>query len=229
MRTGRQVLALVSLLLLLVSIWAPAASAEERVRVALLPVVVHSGEGREYLQRGLGDMLVSRLGRETRLAVIPVEDPQSATTDADAARKIGVANGADYVVFGSFTRFGEGASLDLAVASVRDTEREPRKIYVHADTMGALIPLLDGVAERTAVIVLGGAPAGPSVSTGPSREGGSGALEVQDLRRRVEALERNASGERHDKPLPAEATTGGTSAPRPDPGLSTDRDPEPVR
>lgn len=225
MGTGRQVLALA----LLLSSWAIAASAEERVRVALLPVVVHSGEGREYLQRGLGDMLVSRLGRETRLAVVPVEDPQSATTDAAVARKIGVANGADYVVFGSFTRFGEGASLDLACASLRDGEREPRKIYVHADTMGGLIPLLDGVAERTAMIVLGGAQAGPSVSSGRSSEGGPGALEVQDLRRRVEVLERNASSGRIDKPLPEDAPIGGTGAPRPDPGLSSDRDPEPVR
>jgi len=146
---------------------ASAARAEERVRLAVLPVVVHSLEGREYLQRGLGDMLVSRLGREARIAVIPVEDPATATTDPETARKSALANGADYVVFGSFTRFGEGASLDLSCASAHDAEQEPRRIYVHADTMAALIPLLDGVAERAAFTVLAGTAAGSSVSTGP--------------------------------------------------------------
>ena len=85
--------------------------------------------------------------------------PRLATTDPEAARKAAIANGADYVVFGSFTRFGEGASLDLACASAHDAERAPRKIYVHADTMAALIPLLDGVAERAAFTVLAGTAA----------------------------------------------------------------------
>jgi outer membrane protein insertion porin family len=153
-----------------------AARGDARTRVALLPLVVHSGEEREYLRQGLSDMLVSRLGRETRLAVIPVDDPKTATTDAEEARKTGVANGADYVVYGSFTRFGEGASLDLACASVRDEEREPRKVSVHADSMGALIPLLDRVAERVAFLVLGGAPSGPPGVTGPAPEAGGGDL-----------------------------------------------------
>ena len=168
----------------------PPARAEERVRVALLPVVVHASEGREYLQRGLTDMLVSRLGRERRIAVIPVEDANTATTDVAAARKVGAANDAEAVVFGSLTRFGDGASLDLSVASVRDTAREPRKIYVHAETMGALIPLLDGVAERTAFAALGGNEADTAVAAGPQAGDAANASEFQELRRRVEALER---------------------------------------
>jgi len=146
---------------------APAA-AEERVRVALLPLVVHSNDGREYLQRGLADMLVTRLGREPRIAVVPVDDPATATTEPEAARKTGAANDAAFVVFGSFTRFGEGASLDLSCASVRDDEREPRQVSTHAKSMAELIPLLDGVAERVSYTVLEGAPQDPSVSTPPA-------------------------------------------------------------
>ena len=144
------------------------AHADERVRVALLPLVVHSAEGRDYLQQGLADMLVSRLARSERLAVVPIDDPKTATDDTAAARKTGVANGAEFVVYGSFTRFGEGASLELRCASVRDEKAEPRKIYVHAESMGALLPLLDGVAERTTYAVLGPAADAPSVSTGPN-------------------------------------------------------------
>jgi outer membrane protein insertion porin family len=200
------------------------ARADDRVRVALLPLVVHSGEGREYLQQGMTDMLVSRLGRERRLAVIPVEDAATATTDAAAARKTGAANDAAYVVFGSLTRFGEGASVDLSIASVADSNREPRKIYVHADTMGALIGLLDGAAERVAGVALGGTE---SVAAGPEDTSSASASEIQELRRRVEVLER-AVFSNSAVPKPA-GSEGGTGAKRQQPGLPTDRDAEPVR
>jgi TolB-like protein len=196
------------------------------VRVALLPLVVHSGEGRDYLQQGMTDMLVSRLGRERRIAVIPVEDAATATTDAAAARKTGDANHAAYVVFGSLTRFGEGASVDLAVASTAQAEREPRKIYVHAETMGALISLLDGAAERVAGAVLGGAEA--PVAAGPDTASAASTSEVQELRRRVEALERAIFDSSTALPKAAAPAAGGKSQ-RSQPGLPSDRDANRVR
>jgi TolB-like protein len=143
------------------------ARAEERVRVALLPILVHSAEGREYLQQGLADMLVARLARSERLAVLPIEDAKTATTDAAEARKVGAANDAAYVLFGSFTRFGEGASLDLQCVSVTDDERAPRHIYVHAPSMAELVSLLDGAADRATYAVLGAPPEGTAVSAPP--------------------------------------------------------------
>jgi TolB-like protein len=171
---------------------APTRAATDRVRVALLPIVVHSNDSREYLQQGLSDMLVSRLGRDLRLGVIKVEDPAKATTAIDKAREAGRAETAEYVVFGSFTRFGEGASLDLSVAKVA-SDTSPRQIFAHSDTLGGIIPMLDGVAEKTVVYVIEGAPSGPAVSAGPPGSAASSAAagdgEVQELRRRVEALE----------------------------------------
>jgi len=208
----------------------PMARADERVRVALLPVVVYSGEGREYLQKGMTDMLVSRLGRDPRIAVIPVEDASTATVDAEAARKTGLANNADFVVFGSFTRFGEGASLDLSCASVHDAEREPRKIYVLASTMGELIPLLDGVADRTSFAVLGSAPAEAGVAAGPAAAApDTGAVQDQELQRRVESPE--ASGPSlgtASKSAPGTESSEPAS-PRRAPGLPSDRDADHVR
>lgn len=150
--------------------FASAAHAAERVRVALLPIVVRSAEDRDYLQQGLSDMLVARLARDERMAVVPVDDPKAATIDVAEARKTAKAQGAEYVLFGSFTRFGEGASLELLCASVGDEAREPRHIYVHAPTMGALMPLLDGAAQRATYAVLGSPPNGPAVSTGPNAQ-----------------------------------------------------------
>ncbi len=176
-------------ILALVVLASAAPAQAERVRVALLPVVVQSNEGREYLQSGLADMLVARLGRDPRIAVVKVSDPAAATTDPDAAREAGRGEGARWVVYGSFTRFGEGASLDLQCARVGDEEGEPHQVFAQAATLGALIPMLEGVSERLTGYVLGTAGgAAPVVATGAQGSGAGG--EVVELRRRVEALER---------------------------------------
>jgi outer membrane protein insertion porin family len=160
----------------------------ERVRVALLPVVVQSSEGREYLQSGLADMLVARLGRDPRIAVVKVSDPAAATTDFDAARETARGEDARWVVYGSFTRFGEGASLDLQCARVNETG-EPHQVFAQAATLGALIPMLEGVSERITGYVLGTAGDAAPVAAAGARGSASGG-EVVELRRRVEALER---------------------------------------
>jgi len=167
------------------------AQAGDRATVALLPIVVHSNDSRDYLQQGLADMLVSRLGRNPRVGVLKVEESAKATSEVGPARETGKAEGAEYVVFGSFTRFGEGASLDLSVAKVAG-DAAPRQIFAHSDTLGGIIPMLDNVADRTAAYVLEGAPSGPAVAAGPSSAAlgaPGGDSEVQELRRRVEALE----------------------------------------
>ena len=181
---SHRLLALVTALLAAVVTDAGNASAE-RVRVALLPVLVHSAESGDYLRRGLADMLVARLGRDPRLAVIEVEEAAAATADVAAARATARQAGAAWVVFGSFTRFGEGASLDLQVARV-DGDAEPQPAFAHAASLGALIPMLDGVSERISARILG-SQAG--AATAPAASGADGG-EVAELRRRVAALER---------------------------------------
>jgi TolB-like protein len=177
---------------LLLALWAgfciamPASA--ERVRVALLPVVVQSSEGREYLQSGLADMLVARLGRDPRIAVVKVTDAAAATTDPEEARAAARDAGAAWAIYGSFTRFGEGASLDLQCARVRDEEKEPHQVFAQATTLGALIPMLEGVSERLTGYVLEGAGGSTPVASAPTATGSSG--EFVELRRRVEALER---------------------------------------
>jgi outer membrane protein insertion porin family len=165
------------------------ARGEEQRTVAILPVVVHALEQQAYLRDGLADMLASRLGQQPGIGVIRVNDPAQATVDADAARAAGRAVGAQWVLFGSFTRFGEGASLDMrcmAVAAPGDPG--PRSIFVQAGQIADLIPRLEGLAERVALHVMGRDPAaaGASASAG-------GRSELEDLRRRVEALERRAA------------------------------------
>ena len=134
-------------------------------------------------------MMASRLERVTDLDVIRVEDASAATTNLVKALKRAQKIDAEFVVFGSFTRFGTGASLDVQCAAVeREREGEPlREIFVHSGSIGEVIPDLDDLVGKVArfiirdyserIVAAGETPDLPSTRA------------VEDLERRVEALE----------------------------------------
>lgn len=173
----------VSLACVLAAPRAPAADA--RVPVAILPMVVNSLDGADHLRAGLVDMLASRLGRDPRLAVIRVTEPAAATRDPQAARATARAQGAAWVVFGSFTHFGKGASLDLQCVRVAETGDASRHVFAEAGDLGEIIPKLDPLAEKLVRHVLNGPGAEPPAASpgAPTR------AELDALRRRVDALE----------------------------------------
>jgi TolB-like protein len=170
-----------------------AASAQAKPKLALLPIVVHSAENPDYLRRGLSDMLASRFTQAGVFEVLRVDDMKYATTRIGEATEAGEALDADFVLFGSFTRFGNGASLDMQAAAA-DSSGEGaaiREIFVHSGSIGEVIPDLEdlvGKVTRMAVTDYqspGGADpttAGPAAASGP--------VSLEDLQRRVEALER---------------------------------------
>ena len=161
------------------------------VSIAVLPVVVHSAEDPEYLRDGLSDMLASRFERLGSIDLVRGEVDGRGTTDGEKARALAREAGADYVLYGSFTRFGQGASLDVQCAPLRaETDREPlREIFVHSGSIGEIIPDLDELAGKVSRFVRGERV----VSGVPAAAGGgvvgASAGEVDALRERVEALE----------------------------------------
>jgi outer membrane protein insertion porin family len=181
---------------LVLAVLAGTAHAEERRTVAILPVVVHALEDHAYLRDGLADMLASRLGRQPGIGVLRVDDATKATVDADAARATAQALGAQWVLYGSFTRFGDGASLDVRCVPVAAPgEPGPRSIFVQSGQLAELIPRLDGVAERVAAHVLG-REAGDAAATASRSE-------LDELRRRIEVLERRPAAPPAPAPAPA--------------------------
>ena len=168
----------------------PRATAADTVKVALLPVAVHSQERSDYLQSGVSDMLMSRLSQAPGLNVVRVTDLKAATTDLESARGAARAVGAKYVVFGSFTSFGDGASLDLQCARVEAGEEPARQIFVQSGALGSIIPKIDDLADRVARYVEEPSSGGEAaVSAGPPARGSVSRAEYDDLRRRVEAIE----------------------------------------
>jgi TolB-like protein len=157
------------------------------VRAALLPIAVHSADdGSGYLSAGLAEMISARLEQSGGVAVVRVAGAAVGTSEVEKAIEAGRAAGADYVVFGAFTQFGAGASLDVQCAAVKDPGDTPsRRIFVQSGTLGEIIPKLDELAEKIARFMANGERPQPAASAAASAGG-----ELDEIRRRLDALER---------------------------------------
>jgi len=175
--------------LMMVATAIPSLAAEDTPKLLLLPIVVHSAEDPEYLRDGLSDMLTARFSRIGALELIRHSDPEYGTTDLSEALELGRKAGADFVLYGSFTRFGQGASLDVQCSPTDDSEgRVPlREIFVHSGSIGEIIPDLDELAGKVSRFALGEliVPAAPA----PGAFASVGPAGSQDLLDRIEALE----------------------------------------
>lgn len=95
-----------------------AALAAAPARVLILPFTIHSQEDLSFLQKGIADMLSTRLAQEGKVAVISREeigeaiDEISCPANEKAAIELGTRFNADYVAFGSLTIFGDSISTD---------------------------------------------------------------------------------------------------------------------
>jgi hypothetical protein len=168
------------------------AASAQTARVAVLPVVIHSLEESAYLRAGISEMLSSRINQQPGVSALRIDDAAAATTDLEAARAAGRAAGAEWVLFGSFTRFGEGASLDLRCVPVASSEPvSGRSVFVHAGALAELIPRLDSVVERIGAYVRGGvANANAPVPAADAPAATADVMaELQALKARVTALE----------------------------------------
>ena len=94
-------------------------------KVAILPLQVNAGEDIEYINRGIMEMLVSRITYGTNISLVEqnlVKDAMSkaqpGTLTKEKIQKIGDALGAVYVIFGSISKIGNNLSMDINVLNV---------------------------------------------------------------------------------------------------------------
>jgi len=92
----------------------PVLAEETAKRVLILPLTIHSEKDLSFLNKGIMDMMASRIGAAATVlrkdALAPGKDPIQMGRDLDA----------DYVVTGSLTIFGNSASTDAALTDVKN-------------------------------------------------------------------------------------------------------------
>ena len=178
---------------------AAGSAAEPPKKVAILPFEINAPEDLSYLREGIMDMLASRISWEGKVEAIEEQQVKSALAGREgamneaAAREVGTTLGADYVLFGSLTVFGESVSIDAKMIALKE-ERPPVSVYAQTKGMGEVIPRINDFAQDINNKIFGRGPAraaappsqprfsrahpetimsGPAPSAPAPREGGS--------------------------------------------------------
>lgn len=140
--------------------WPAAARAADMVKVAVLPFSVNSQDQIDYLSRALPDMLATRLDKPGEILVIPKPVVAKALKQQgwkgyseQAARAVGRAVGAQYVVSGTLTKIGKAASIDAAIISVSG-DRPLQRVYLTAADTADLPASMQDLARRAGLVIL---------------------------------------------------------------------------
>lgn len=105
-------------------------SADKISKILILPFNIHSEKDLTFLQKGIGEMLSTRLAFENKVMIVGKEEAGilSGKTDEKTALAAGEKSGADYVLFGSLTVFGESISTD---AKFYDVQKKSQLVLIN--------------------------------------------------------------------------------------------------
>ena len=150
----------VLVLLLLFSLSPLVGNSQEIIKIAILPVTMHSLENLEPLKEGLVDMLSSRIDLEGKIIVIEKEEVRKAVAGVKedmnqaVAREVGLKVGADYVLFSSLTKLGEAVSLDAKLIELK-TGKVASTIFVQSKSLDEIVPKVGEFAQKVQEKILG--------------------------------------------------------------------------
>ena len=132
------------------------------IEVAILPLQVNADEDIEYINRGIMEMLVSRITYGTHISLVEqnlVKDAMSKEQPGkltkERIQKIGDALGAEYVIFGSISKIGNNLSMDINVLNVlQDGITIPA--FTQSVGLDEVIPKINILAQDVREVILTG-------------------------------------------------------------------------
>jgi TolB-like protein len=139
----------------------PSLWAKEKNSVAVLPFSVHSAENIDYIRRGIGDMLSSRISVSEKIAIIS-PDVILVTMKENNGKELAAADiyslgkklNADYVVWGSITKIGNSMSIDGKLTDI-SAYKETLTIVTQIQNMDEVIPKINDFAQKIAAQIVG--------------------------------------------------------------------------
>lgn len=148
-------------------------------KVAVLPFSVHSSENIDYVQRGVWDMLISRIGVSGKIDVLgrhavveALGSPSKSDITQEDALSLGKKLNVDYVVWGSITKIGNSVSLDGKLLETASS-KAPVDVFTQSQGLDDVIAKVNDFARRVDTHILGQAPATfdqqpPAAPAGPA-------------------------------------------------------------
>ena len=131
-------------------------SADKISKILILPFNIHSEKDLTFLQKGIGEMLSTRLAFENKVMIVGKEEAGivPGKTDEKTALAAGEKTGADYVLFGSLTVFGESISTD---AKFYDVQKKSQLVVINefGSSQGDVIYHINVFAARINETVFG--------------------------------------------------------------------------
>jgi TolB-like protein len=133
--------------------------------VAVLPFSIHSGESIDYIQRGVWDMLITRIGVSGKIDVLgrhTVVEALGGSAKADMTQEDALSFGkklkVDYVVWGSITKIGNSVSLDGKLLETASS-KAPVGVFTQSQGLDDVIGKVNDFAKRVDTHILGQVPA----------------------------------------------------------------------
>ena len=162
-------------------------AAAKPLQVAIVPFKVNAEKDLSFLKDGIVDMLSSRLFWEDRVNIINRQATEKAAAavgeplNESKARKLGTTLGADYVLFGSLTVFGNSVSIDARMVDVSG-EKQTLTFFNQSQGMDQVIPGINlfasDINEKEFGRVTGTRRVAPSAQA-PSAQTGQAETEVR--------------------------------------------------
>jgi TolB-like protein len=154
-------------LIVVVLLICPPVQAQTPKKVLLIPFTLYAGEDMAYLQKGIAQMLTSRLTQQDKVEVLEADPAMVKGKDlAGKARSLG----ADYLLTGSLTLLGNSVSTDAKVMDLQQGKQVLTFNQVGKD-QAAILDHVDQLAMRINETLFDRKPSGsaptPSAATVP--------------------------------------------------------------
>ena len=132
---------------------APKQAASDAVRVAVLPFQINGGADLNYLNDELPKLFEQRLAQKG-FKVIPAKDTlrllkkqQISQLNLATARSIARQAGANYAVYGSFSKTGDAFSIDARMVDAAG-QQGAQPYFVQKQNMIELLPAVDELVDK---------------------------------------------------------------------------------
>ncbi len=143
---------LITTLFILVFLQITTSLAEGPKKVAILPFNMNADRDLTFLQEGIMDMLSSRLAFKDEVVIIEKGSVKKMVkklgpaVNKEKSLEMGRALGADYIILGSLTVFGDSVSMDAAILDVAKSE-ELVTAFDQSKGMDTVIPTINQFAR----------------------------------------------------------------------------------